>query len=54
MNAHENAALVILTRLESLRAAIAARRWGDVEWEFDRVLRATTKAREIAREGGAS
>tara|TARA_Y100000310_G_scaffold54162_1_gene49692 strand:+ start:717 stop:1352 length:636 start_codon:yes stop_codon:yes gene_type:complete len=39
---------VILARMEALAIDIKARDWDGVEFQFDRVLRAVTKAREAA------
>jgi hypothetical protein len=41
--------MVILNRLEALRGAIASRRWDETEFQFDRVLRAVTKAEASAK-----
>ena len=43
--------LIVMTRLEALKAAIVSRDWDSVEFQFDRVLRGTTKALDSARRG---
>ena len=42
----EGCCIVLDTRLEALRQAIARREWDETEWQYDRVLRAALKLRE--------
>lgn len=41
---------ILLTRLDTLKAAILARDWVEVEFQYDRVLRAAEKARHTEEE----
>lgn len=43
---NQNHAAVLMIRLEHLKLAIQRREWDQVEFQYDRVLRATTKWRE--------
>lgn len=45
---------VALQRLETLGNEIRARDWEQTEFQFDRVLRAVTKARDVARQSTAA
>lgn len=48
MSALAGALAVLLVRLDALEAAIRGHDWKDVETQYDRVRRATTKARDVA------
>lgn len=44
--------MIVLSRLEALEEAIRARAWDDVEFQYDRVRRATTKALAVVEAPG--